>query len=95
MALQFGQRIILLLLLCVATRLTAQTVYYPAGSSDLLKSTANDVADLFTKAIKKNIAITSYSSLPQAGIIFIYDSAITANQTCKIESDGKTLTSHS
>ncbi len=91
MALQFGQRIILLLFLFFTTRLAGQTVYYPNGASDLLISTAQDAAVLFTKISNKNILVQSYSSLPQAGIIFIYDSSVTQDGACKIESDGKTF----
>ena len=89
MTLQFGQRIIFLFLFCFVNILHAQTVYYPAQSSDLIRSSADDVAELLNKAIPGSSFTThSYSSLPQSGIIFIYDSLITNNQACKIESDG-------
>ncbi len=67
----------------------AQTVSYPVQSSQLLKSTAEDAAMLFKKAIAGSQFITaSYSTIPQQGIIFIYDSTITHNQACRVESDG-------
>ena len=76
------------LALCVLFS-NAQTVSYPAYSSQLLKSTAVDAAMLLTKAIPGNQFTTAvYSSMPQMGIIFIYDSTITNNQACKVESDG-------
>jgi hypothetical protein len=67
----------------------AQTVYYPAQSSQLLKATAEDIAMLLQKAIPGNHFITGeYSSPPATGIIFVYDSAITNNGSCKVESNG-------
>lgn len=67
----------------------AQTVSYPIQSSQLLKSTAEDVAMLLQKAVSGGQFTTvAYSALPARGIILIYDSAITDNQACKIESDG-------
>ncbi|MDQ6757568.1 MAG: T9SS type A sorting domain-containing protein [Bacteroidota bacterium] len=92
MALQFGQRIIFLLLFCFASALHAQTVYYPAQSSDQLRLTAEDVATLFNKAIpESNFSAQPYTSIPQSGIVFIYDSAFINNQSCKIESDGNRI----
>lgn len=76
------------LALCVLFS-NAQTVSYPVYSSQLLKSTAADAAMLFAKAIPGNQFTTAvYSAMPQTGIIFIYDSTITNNQACKVESDG-------
>jgi hypothetical protein len=70
----------------------AQTVSYPLQSSQLLKSTAEDVAMLLQKAVTGSHFTTgSYSALPQSGIIFIYDSTITNNQACRVESDGSTF----
>ncbi|HMJ47557.1 MAG TPA: hypothetical protein VK498_09515, partial [Ferruginibacter sp.] len=90
MASQFGQRIVLFLLLSFATSLHAQTVYYPAQSSDLLKSTSLDIADLFQLAIPEaQFTSKPYTLLPGTGIILIYDSSIVGDQSCKIESDGK------
>lgn len=67
----------------------AQTVTYPLLSSQLLKSTAEDVAMLLKKAIPgSQFTIQSYSNMPATGIIFIYDPNITDNQACKVESNG-------
>ncbi|HNU87871.1 MAG TPA: T9SS type A sorting domain-containing protein [Ferruginibacter sp.] len=67
----------------------AQTVFYPQGSSQLLKSTAEDAAMLLQKAIKSSqFSIQTYNTIPSAGLIFIYDSTITDNQACKVQSDG-------
>jgi hypothetical protein len=69
----------------------AQTVSYPLVSSQLLKSTAEDAAMLLKKAIPgSHFTLQAYSALPSAGIIFIYDSTITDNQACRIESNGTT-----
>ena len=67
----------------------AQTVSYPLKSSQLLKSTAEDVAMLLQKAVAGSQFTTGvYSVMPQTGVIFIYDSTITNNQLCRVESDG-------
>ncbi|MDB5223536.1 MAG: hypothetical protein JWN83_2203 [Chitinophagaceae bacterium] len=93
MALQFGQRaIIILLILFFITAVQAQTVYYPAQTSSLLKSTAEDVAELFKTAIPgTNFSSKTYTLVPNTGIIFIYDASGTGDQSCKIESDGKSF----
>ncbi|HUS00354.1 MAG TPA: T9SS type A sorting domain-containing protein [Chitinophagaceae bacterium] len=93
MASQFGQRIVFILLLCFATKLHAQTVVsYPSQSSGLLKSTAEDVAGLFQSAIPGAKFISKpYTSVPVTGIILIYDASIAGDQSCKIESDGKSF----
>src|SRR5215213_5780136 len=92
MASQFGQRIIFILLLSFATTLHAQTVYYPSQSSDLLKLAANDVAQLFTKAIPESrFAVKEYTSIPSTGIVFIYDSTMINDQSCKIECIGNLI----
>ena len=76
------------LVLCMSCA-QAQTVYYPQGSSQLLKSTAEDAAMLLQKAIRNSqFNVQPYSSLPSSGIIFIYDQTITDNQACRVESDG-------
>src|SRR5688572_24813812 len=92
MASQFGQRIVFIVLLCFATTLHAQTVYYPSQSSGLLKSTAEDVAELFQRAIHgSKFTAAAYTSVPSTGIILIYDESITGDQSCRIESDGKSF----
>ena len=74
---------------CIVTNAKAQTVYYPALSSLLLKATADDAAMLFEKAIAgSRFTKQAYSSMPTTGIIFVYDSSITDNQACKVESNG-------
>ena len=92
MALQLAQRIIFLILICCVTTLHAQTVYYPSQSSDLLKLTATDVAVLFNKAIPESkFSIQEYSSMPQSGIVFIYDSTMINDQSCRIECTGSLI----
>ncbi|MFT3681996.1 MAG: T9SS type A sorting domain-containing protein [Ferruginibacter sp.] len=68
----------------------AQTVYYPAAASDLLRATAGDIALLLQKAVRGNDArVQSYSDImPVQGIIFKYDAAVTGNQACVVEGDG-------
>ena len=80
--------VIALTMLCVL-RTNAQTVSYPLQSSQLLKSTAEDAAMLLQKAVPgSQYSLSAYTSLPQTGIIFIYDSTISHNQMCRVESDG-------
>ena len=91
MALHFGRGIIFILSFCFVTALHAQTVYYPAHSSDVLKLTATDIAELFTRAIPgSKFTAQEYSSLPSTGIVFIYDSTI-SDQSCKIECNGNLI----
>jgi hypothetical protein len=79
------------MLLCVYLA-KAQTVTFPARSSQLLRSTAADVASLFQRAIPgSNFITTPYTSMPQSGIIFIYDSSLSLSQYCRVESDGSTF----
>ncbi len=67
----------------------AQTVKYPALSSQLLKSTAADAAMLLNKSIAgSQFTVSVYTTMPQTGVIFVYDSSITDYQACKVESDG-------
>lgn len=69
----------------------AQTVFYPQGSSQLLKSTAEDAAMLLQKAIRgSHITIQTYTSMPASGIILAYDSSVHDNQACKVTGDGVT-----
>jgi hypothetical protein len=70
----------------------AQTVYYPAGASQLLKETAADMAALLQKAVNSGTATTMpYTSIPASGIVLVYDSSIAHNQSCRIESDGSSI----
>jgi hypothetical protein len=81
--------IIAVTLFCIVPNAKAQTVYYPAQSSQLLKATAEDAAMLLQRAIPGTKFITqSYNSLPLSGVIFIYDTTITDYQACKVQSDG-------
>src|SRR5436190_8450030 len=67
----------------------AQTVAFPQLSSQLLKSTAEDAALLLQRAIPgSQFTIQPYSVSPTTGIILYYDSTISDNQACKVESDG-------
>lgn len=76
-----------ILLFCMPTK--AQTIYYPAGASQLLKETAADMAGLLQRATgSATIAVQPYSAPPPSGIVLIYDSTITGNQTCKINGNG-------
>jgi Secretion system C-terminal sorting domain len=75
--------------LCIFNNAKAQTVYYPALSSQLLKATAEDMAGLLQKAIPGSHFITqAYSSAPLSGIVLSYDNSITDNQACLVQSDG-------
>ena len=57
-------------------------------SSQLLKATANDVAQLLQKAITDStIAIEQYKTLPTTGIILIYNATLNGNQTCAVKSN--------
>src|SRR5687767_10200824 len=70
----------------------AQTVWYPRNSSDLLKSTAADLSANLSKAIPGGqFSVQEYQTLPATGIILIYDSSITANDACRIESNGSNV----
>jgi hypothetical protein len=70
----------------------AQTIYYPAGASQLLKETATDMAQLLQKAISgSTVTAVAYTTLPANGIVLVYDSAVTHNQSCKIESNGTSI----
>lgn len=74
----------------------AQTVYYPAGSSQLLRSTAEDMAVLLQKSMAgSHFTAQEYTAMPAAGIVLVYDNAVTANQTCKVKSNDSGLLSFS
>jgi Secretion system C-terminal sorting domain len=74
---------------CIVLNTSAQNVYYPARSSEMLKATAEDAKVLLQKAVAGSSFTTqSYSNLPSKGIVFVYDSTITDNQACKVESNG-------
>jgi hypothetical protein len=71
----------------------AQTVYFPVGSSQLLKATAQDVAMLLQQAIAgSQFTIQEYTSIPVNGIVLQYnDNNIFHNQQCKVKSNGQSL----
>ena len=81
--------IIAVTVFCMVLNAKAQTVYYPYGASQLLKSTADDAAMLLQKAVPAgNFTTRAYSLTPSTGIILVYDSTISDNQSCKVQSDG-------
>lgn len=81
--------IIAVTVLCINYNAKAQTVYYPALSSKLLKATAEDMAALLQKAIPGSTFSTrSYTATPAEGIILNYDANIADNQACRVQSDG-------
>ena len=70
----------------------AQTVYYPVNSSSLLRSTVQDIAGLLGHAIgSTDLNMLEYSIVPVTGIIFVYDSTIADNQSCKVEGNGSSV----
>lgn len=78
--------------LCVLAiiRSSAQQVWYPAGASQLLKSTAEDVAMLLQKAGAGKITTAAYTSMPAKGWVLVYDISVKDNQACRVKSDGST-----
>lgn len=83
--------VITIAMMCVLFS-NAQTISYPVQSSKTLRETAGDVAMLMQKAISGSHFTTGiYSSLPQSGFVFIYDSTITGNRACRVESDGESF----
>ncbi len=65
------------------------TVWYPVSSSQLLKATAEDAAMLLQKASNgSTVNFQSYTQQPTTGFIFKYDSTITDNQACRVQSNG-------
>ena len=87
MALRSARLYVLAIFCFLAGGLKAQFVYYPANSSDLLRSTAKDMADLLNKAIPSGTySIHEYIfPLPQGSIVLQYDTTMPADQQCKIE----------
>lgn len=82
-------RVLAILLLLPLTSLTAQTIYYPADASNMLKNTAMDMAALLRSAMPAaNVNTQFYTSLPASGIILQYDSSITDNQACYTSGNG-------
>jgi hypothetical protein len=70
----------------------AQTIYYPSGSSPLMKSTASDVAMLFQKAIAgSHFSTQEYITQPSSGILLIYDTTFSENGSCRVQGNGSNL----
>jgi hypothetical protein len=63
----------------------AQHIYYPAGASQLLQSSATDMAMLLQKATNQPIQAIAYTQLPSSGYILQYNSTITDNQACLVK----------
>lgn len=81
---------IIAVLCCCVINAEGQTVYYPAKSSSMLKSTAADLAGLFKRAMPSgSFNVQEYTTMPSSGIILVYDPAITDNQSCNVACDGK------
>ncbi len=69
--------------------LRAQTVYYPSGASDLLRSTAADMAALLQKALPGSRFETApWSIMPREGIVLVYDSTVSGNPLCRLKGNG-------
>ena len=70
----------------------AQNIYYPTGSSQLLQSTAVDVAGLLSRALPgSNFSAQVYTIKPSTGWIFVYDTLMTDNQACHVQGNGSNL----
>lgn len=70
----------------------AQNIYYPTGSSQLLQSTAVDVAGLLSRALPgSNFGAQVYTIKPSTGWIFVYDTLMTDNQACHVQGNGSNL----
>lgn len=69
----------------------AQTIYYPAGASQLLQQTAADMAGLLQRAIPGSTpTLNTYTTQPSNGIVLVYDSSIAHNLSCRIQGNGST-----
>ena len=85
MALQSVRIFIAMACFCGLTAAHSQPVCYPVHASELLRSTAADVASLFNKSIPGgSFPVQQFSSIPQEGIVFYYDSTMTPGQHCNI-----------
>ncbi len=84
--------LLIIVFTCCMLRAGAQAIYYPSHSSQMLKSTAGDLAMLLQRAIPSSqFTVQEYAAMPSTGIILVYDSTINSNQSCKVESDGITF----
>ena len=87
-------RSVIFLLACLFTNagIRGQSIYYPAGASQLLQSTAADLALLLNKAMpSRQFTPEAYQTMPTSGIVLIYDETITNNQACKVTGNGQNL----
>jgi hypothetical protein len=76
------------LLLCMHNT-KSQTIAYPAGSSQLLRSTAQDLSLLLSRSNTAfNFSSKEFNSIPNNGIILIYDSTVAGNGSCKVSCNG-------
>lgn len=82
--------IVAALCVCAIMQSSAQQVWYPEGASQLLKSTAEDVAMLLQKAGAGKITAAVYSKPPVTGWVLVYDASLKDNQACRVKSDGTT-----
>ncbi len=84
--------ITVVLAICMHTT-KAQTVYYPVGSSQLLKATVQDVAMLLQQAITgSQFTIQEYTIAPTSGIVLHYnENGFAHNQQCIVKSNGQSL----
>ncbi len=81
---------VIMAILCLNTK--SQSIYYPVHSSKLLKATAQDAAELLASSnAGVEFSLKEYTDMPVSGIIFIYDSTITDNQLCRVESNGTSM----
>lgn len=72
----------------------SQTVYYPARCSQLLKSTAADLAMLLQHSIAgSHFTVQEYQIKPSSGIVLIYDSTYATDGSCTVEGNGSSLLS--
>jgi len=72
--------------------LQSQTVYYPAGASELLRSTTTDLAQLLQRGISgSRFETAAYTVRPHQGIVLLYDSSVTGNQRCRVQGNGNNL----
>lgn len=87
----FNRSCLLTVMVCILVYVPtqAQTVYYPAGASQLLQSTAEDVAMLLQKSVAgSRITAQPYVTEPATGIVLVYDEMGLPNQACRAKSNG-------
>src|SRR5688572_9038469 len=71
---------------------SAQTVYYPAGCSDLLQASAQDMAELLQRSIPgSKFETKAYASDPGSGIILEYTNVLAKNIDCQVRAHNGSL----